>query len=150
MDIGSNTGVLLKAFKKNKIRIVGVDPATNICKIAIKKGIPTINSFFNKQSVNKIISKYGKPKIVTGTNVFAHVNDLNTFIKNIKKLIDKTKGIFVIEVPHFLHLMKFLAYDTVYHEHLSYITVKPLISFFKKFKLEIIDIKTEGYSRRVN
>ena len=141
VDIGSNTGVLLKAFKKNKIRIVGVDPATNICKIAIKKGIPTLNSFFNKQSVNKIISKYGKPKVVTGTNVFAHVNDLNTFIKNIKKLIDKTKGIFVIEVPHFLHLMKFLAYDTVYHEHLSYITVKPLISFFKKFKLEIIDIK---------
>ncbi len=141
VDIGSNTGVLLNAFKKNKLKVAGIDPAPNICKIAIKRGIPTINNFFNLSSVNKIIKKYGKAKIITGTNVFAHVHDLRTFIKNIKKLISNKKGIFVIEVPHFLHLIKYLAYDTVYHEHLSYITVKPLIIFFKKFKLEIIDIQ---------
>ncbi len=141
VDIGSNTGVLLQAFKKKKLKIAGIDPAANICKIANKRGIPTVNSFFNSYAVNKVLKKYGKAKVVTGTNVFAHVNDLNSFVKNIKKLLDKKKGIFVIEVPHFLHLIKYLEYDTIYHEHLSYITVKPLIRFFKKFNLEIIDVQ---------
>ena len=103
VDIGSNTGVLLSAFKKNKLKIMGIDPASNICKIAKKRGIPTINNFFNNDSVNKILKKHGKAKVVTGTNVFAHVNNLRLFIRNIKKLIHKKRGIFVIEVPHFLH-----------------------------------------------
>ena len=141
VDIGSNTGVLLQAFKKNKLKVAGIDPAANICKIANKRGIPTVNSFFNSYAVNKVLKKYGKAKVITGTNVFAHINDLNSFVKNIKKLLDKKKGIFVIEVPHFLHLIKYLEYDTIYHEHLSYITVKPLIRFFKKFNLEIIDVQ---------
>ena len=141
VDIGSNTGVLLSAFKKNRLRIIGVDPAPNICKIARKRNIPTINSFFNAKSVNTILKKYGKANIITGTNVFAHINNLDVFIKNIKKLINKKKGIFVIEVPHFLHLINNLEYDTIYHEHLSYITVVPLIKFLKKFNLEIINIQ---------
>jgi 2-polyprenyl-3-methyl-5-hydroxy-6-metoxy-1,4-benzoquinol methylase len=141
VDIGSNTGILLEAFKNNKLKIVGVDPAPNICKIANRKNIPTINNFFNKNVVTRILKKYGKAKIITGTNVFAHVNDLKLFLKNIKKLIDKKKGVFVIEVPYFLNLVKNLEYDTIYHEHLSYITVIPLIKFLKKFNLEIIDIQ---------
>ena len=141
VDIGSNTGILLEAFKNNKLKIVGVDPAPNICKIANRKNIPTINNFFNKNVVTRILKKYGKAKIITGTNVFAHVNDLKLFLKNIKKLIDKKKGVFAIEVPYFLNLVKNLEYDTIYHEHLSYITVIPLIKFLKKFNLEIIDIQ---------
>jgi len=141
VDIGSNTGILLEAFKNNKLKIVGVDPAANICKIANRRNIPTINSFFNKSVVTRILKKYGKAKIITGTNVFAHVNDLKIFLKNIKKLIDKKKGVFVIEVPYFLNLVKNLEYDTIYHEHLSYITIIPLIKFLKKFNLEIIDIQ---------
>ena len=141
VDIGSNTGILLEAFKNNKLKIAGVDPAANICKIANRRNIPTINSFFNKSVVTRILKKYGKAKIITGTNVFAHVNDLKIFLKNIKKLIDKKKGVFVIEVPYFLNLVKNLEYDTIYHEHLSYITIIPLIKFLKKFNLEIIDIQ---------
>ncbi len=141
VDIGSNTGVLLSAFKNENLKIVGVDPAPNICKIANKRGIPTINSFFNNSVVNKILKKYGNAKVITGTNVFAHVDDLTTFMKNIKKLMDKKKGIFIIEAPHFYHLINYLEYDTIYHEHLSYITVKPLIAFFKKINLEIIDVQ---------
>ena len=141
VDIGSNTGVLLNAFKKNKLKIVGVDPAPNICKIANKRGIPTINSFFNENTVKKILKKYGRAKIITGTNVFAHINNLDIFMKNIKKLIHKKEGVFVIEVPYFLHLVKSLEYDTIYHEHLSYITVIPLIKFLKKFDLQIINIQ---------
>ena len=140
VDIGSNTGVLLTGFKKNKCRIVGIDPAPNICKIARKRGIPTINSFFNKNAVNKVLKRFGKAKIITGTNVFAHINDLDMFIKNVQSLIDKKNGIFIIEVPHFLHLLRSLEYDTIYHEHLSYITLIPLIKFLRKFKLEIINV----------
>ena len=84
--------------------------------------------------------KSGKAKVITGTNVFAHINDLDSFMRNIKKLLDNDEGIFVIEAPHFLHLVKSLEYDTIYHEHLSYITVLPLIKFFKKFNFEIINI----------
>ena len=84
---------------------------------------------------------HGKAKIITGTNVFAHVHDLKLFLNNIKKLIDTTQGIFVIELPYFLNLMKNLEYDTIYHEHLSYITVIPLIKFLRKFNLEVIDIQ---------
>tara|TARA_Y100000310_G_scaffold329714_1_gene400073 strand:+ start:169 stop:1413 length:1245 start_codon:yes stop_codon:yes gene_type:complete len=141
VDIGSNTGVLLGAFKNNKLKIVGVDPAANICKIANRRDIPTINSFFNRSAVKRILKKYGKVKIITATNVFAHVNNLKLFLKNIKKLINKKEGVFVIEVPYFLNLVKNLEYDTIYHEHLSYITVIPLIKFLKKFNLEIIDIQ---------
>ena len=141
VDIGSNTGVLLRAFKNRKMKVIGVDPASNICRIANRSGIKTINSFFNLKVVNRINKQYGKAKVITGTNVFAHVDNLHTFVKNIKKLIHKKKGIFVIEAPHFLHLIKNLEYDTIYHEHLSYITVKPLINFFKRFGLEIINIQ---------
>ena len=74
VDIGSNTGVLLSAFKKNKLKIVGIDPASNICKIAIRRGIPTINNFFNKDSVHKILAKYG------GRDLVGKNNELSTDI----------------------------------------------------------------------
>lgn len=140
LDIGSNVGVLLSNFKKFKLNILGVDPAKNICKIANNRGIKTLNSFFNKKITNKILNQFGYPQIITGTNVFAHIDDLDEFFKNVNKILDKKKGILIIEVPHFLNLFKNLEYDTIYHEHLSYITVEPLIKYLKNFNLEIIDI----------
>ena len=83
----------------------------------------------------KFAKKNKKFKVITATNVFAHVDNLNEFMANIKRILDK-KGIFIIEAPHFLNLVKNLEYDTVYHEHLSYITVGPLISFFQKIQIE--------------
>jgi hypothetical protein len=141
IDIGSNVGTLLSGFKKYHLNILGIEPAFNICKIAKKNNIPTINSFFDKKTTKKINSKYKKPKIITATNVFAHVNNLKLFIKNIKNLLDKKKGVFIIESPHFYYLLKNLEYDTVYHEHLSYLTIKPLINFFNKFNMEIINVE---------
>ena len=141
VDIGSNVGTLLSAFKKNNLNAIGIEPAQNICKIANKKKLRSYNSFFNNKIVNKITKLYGKASVITATNVFAHVDNLDTFMINIKKLLDPKKGVFIIEVPHFLHLINHLEYDTIYHEHLSYITVKPLINFVKKFNFEIIDVK---------
>jgi hypothetical protein len=141
IDIGSNVGILLDAFKRNKIKVLGVDPAKNICKIANQKKIKTINSFFDSKVCHEILKIYGKAKVITGTNVFAHIDDLNKFFKNVKKIIDKKKGVFIIEVPYFLNLIKDLEYDTIYHEHLSYITIAPLIKFLKKINLEIFNIE---------
>ena len=141
VDIGSNVGVLLNFFKTVGTRVLGVDPAENICKIANKRGIKTLNGFFDRDISNLIKKKYGRAKIITGTNVFAHIDNLSELFKNIKKILDKKNGIFIIEVPHFLNLLKDLEYDTIYHEHLSYITVKPLIKFLKKRNLKIFRIE---------
>ncbi len=141
VDIGSNVGVLLNFFKTVGTKVLGVDPAENICKIANKRGIKTLNGFFDRDISNLIKKKYGRAKIITGTNVFAHIDDLSELFKNIKKILDKKDGIFIIEVPHFLNLLKDLEYDTIYHEHLSYITVKPLIKFLKKRNLKIFRIE---------
>jgi 2-polyprenyl-3-methyl-5-hydroxy-6-metoxy-1,4-benzoquinol methylase len=141
VDVGSNVGVLLKGFKDLGCEVLGIEPAPNICKIANKNKIKTINFFFGKEAVNYINSKKKKPKVITATNVFAHIDDLDEFVDNLKKIIDKKKGIFIIEAPHFLHLYNSLEYDTIYHEHLSYLTVEPLNKFFKKKGFEIIDVE---------
>ena len=141
VDIGSNVGVLLEGFKLKGLKINGVDPAPNICAIAEKRGVPTINDFFGKKAAEKIVASKGKASVITGTNVFAHVDDLNGFMEAIKQLIHDKKGIFVIEAPHLLHLVKNLEYDTIYHEHLSYISIEPLVPFFKKHGMEIIKVE---------
>jgi SAM-dependent methyltransferase len=141
IDIGSNVGVLLNSFKSLGTRVLGVDPASNICKIANKRKILTLNSFFDANICKLINKKYGKAKVITGTNVFAHIDDLAELFLNIKKILHRKDGIFVIEVPHFLNLLTDLEYDTIYHEHLSYITIQPLIKFLKKINLKIFRIE---------
>lgn len=140
VDVGSNVGILLKGFKKNGCKVLGIEPAKNICKIANKQKIKTINSFFDKKTVNQIVKRYSRAKVITATNVFAHVDNLDQFVDNVKNLIDKNKGIFIIEAPYFLDLYKNLEYDTIYHEHLSYLSIEPLKKFFNKKGLEIIDV----------
>lgn len=140
IDIGSNVGNLLTHFQKRNIGILGIDPASNICKIANKRKIKTINSFFNNSICLKILKKFGKAKIITGSNVFAHIDNLDDFFKNVKKILGY-KGVLIIEVPYFLNLIKNLEYDTIYHEHLSYITLLPLVKYLKKKGLKIFDVE---------
>ena len=140
VDVGSNVGNLLSHFKKIRIKTLGVDPAKNICQIANKRGIKTINSFFSQKICRKIKKKYGQAKIITGSNVFAHIDDLDEFFKSVKILL-KTDGALIVEVPYFLNLIKNLEYDTIYHEHLSYITLIPLIKYLNKKNLEIFDVE---------
>lgn len=145
LDIGSNVGTLLAAFKKKNLTVMGVDPAKNICNLANKNNIKTINSFFDKDFVKFLIKKKFYPKIITATNVFAHIDDLKGFAKNINFLLKKNNGVLIIEAPHFLELYKKLEYDTIYHEHLSYITIKPLKVFFEKNSLEIINVEKKDF-----
>ena len=140
IDIGSNVGNLLKHFKKRNIKVLGVDPATNICKIANKRKIKTLNSFFNSKITQKILKNFGKAKVITGSNVFAHIDNLDLFFKNVKKLLEN-QGVLIIEVPYFLNLIKNLEYDTIYHEHLSYITLIPLNKYLRKIGMQIFDVE---------
>ncbi|MBU2578330.1 class I SAM-dependent methyltransferase [Patescibacteria group bacterium] len=140
VDVGSNVGVLLESFRSNGTRILGVDPASNIVRIAEKRGIETLCEFFSMDVVERILADKGHATVVTGTNVFAHVDDLDSFILAVDKLLNE-RGVLIIEAPYFLKLVENFEYDTIYHEHLSYLSVKPLVRFFARFDMEIFEIQ---------
>ena len=149
IDIGSNDGNLLSNFKTNH-KVLGVTPE-KIGKIAIKKGIPTIIDYFNKKISSKIVKKYGKAKVITATNVFAHIDNINSIVKSILKTL-RSDGVFISESHYLLPLIQTVQYDTIYHEHLRYYSLESLNFLFKKHNLEIIDTKeipTHGGSIRV-
>ena len=128
IDIASNDGTLLSFFSARSIQVLGVEPSTT-AKIAEENGIPTINEFFDESIAGTVLEKYGKAKVITATNIFAHVTKLDSFIKGVKKLLTED-GIFVIESQYLLDIVKKLAYDTIYHEHLRYYGLKQLIQLF--------------------
>jgi len=149
IDIGSNDGNLLSNFKKNH-RVLGVTPE-NIGKIAIKKGIKTLIKYFDKKTSSYILKKFGKAKLITATNVFAHIENVNDLMKNILNVLDKD-GAFVTESHYLVTLIKKLQYDTIYHEHLRYYSLLSLKYLFEKYNLTIFHatkIPTHGGSIRV-
>jgi hypothetical protein len=137
-DIGSNVGVLLSGFKAEGTRILGVDPATNIVRIAEKNGIPTVAEFFSAELAAAIRREHGPAALVTATNCFAHVDNLDDFVLGLDRQLAKD-GVFILEAPHLLELVRSLEYDTIYHEHLSYLSLKPMIPFFRARGMEIFD-----------
>ncbi len=151
VDIGSNDGLLLKGFQKFKVKTIGIEPATNVAKIAEENGIETINDFFNDKSAKRIIKKKGHADVITANNVFAHINDINDVINNVKLLLKKD-GIFVIEVQYLVDTMEKMTFDNIYHEHLSYFTLTSLNYFFKKNGMEVFNVQrvdSHGGSLRV-
>jgi hypothetical protein len=140
IDIGSNAGVLLSGFQDKGMNVVGVDPSINVANIAREKGIHVIGKFFSSELAKKIKSEFGEASVITGTNVFAHIDDLNDFFTAADILLSD-KGVIVIEAPYLITLLDNLEYDTIYHEHLSYISLKPLNTFCKKIKMNVFDIE---------
>lgn len=137
IDIGSNDGTFLKNFTT---RIVGVDPAENVAKEANADGVPTVCDYFTAESAWKILNRHGQAKVITATNVFAHVNNLYDFMAGVNLLLQQN-GLFIIEVPHFLELYRGKQLDTVYHEHLSYFLTKPLSFLASRFNM--VNFKVE-------
>lgn len=151
IDIGSNDGILLKPFKELGVKILGVDPAVNIAKEATAQGLETLPEYFDQQLAAKILKKYGKADVITANNVFAHTNDITEMVKAVKILLDKN-GVFIIEFQYLLDILQKNLFDNIYHEHLSYYSLKPLLSFFKEQGMKIIDAKrvdTHGGSLRI-
>ncbi len=139
VDIGSNVGVLLDGFIKNGVyQHLGIDPAPNIVKKANENGIHTECDFFNSKTYDKYIGV--KASIVTATNVFAHVDDLNDFMLGIKKLL-KDDGVFIFESPSMFDLVQNMGWDSLYHEHLSYLSLTPVVKFIQKHGMEVFDVE---------
>jgi len=143
IDIGSNVGVLLSGFKSQGMRVLGVEPSSNVAKIAIKNGIDTISEFFSSKLALKICQQKGNASVITGTNVFAHIDDLNDFVKAADVLLTE-EGIIVIEAPYLVNMLDNLEYDTIYHEHLSYLSMKPMVKFFKRFRMDVFDAEMQS------
>lgn len=144
VDIGSNVGTFLGKFKENSQCIVrGVEPSKNISEIAEKNGITTINTFFSSEAV-KILNKTGKAKIISGTNVYNHIEDQVTFAKNIDALL-ADDGSAVFEVPYAGTLVDETSFDTIYLEHASYFFVTPLKKFWAKYGFTIHEISLNDY-----
>lgn len=144
VDIGSNDGTLLEMVRrKTGCRVVGVEPSLNIARLAKEKGIQTIQHFFGAEAVNEIL-RHGKAKIITATNVYNHITDLNDFMKNINAILAED-GMFMFEAPYLLTLVEKNAFDTVYLEHVSYFGLKPLVKFFKKFDFSVCHVWKNDY-----
>ena len=149
VDIGCSDGTLLNCFKKLGYKnVVGVEP-TNTYKFAKQKGIKTINEFFNTKSASKILKKYGKAKLITTTNVFAHTGELKEFILGVN-LILSNNGVFVIENHYLKDIIDKVQFDSFYHEHLRTYSLKSLIKLLNYYKLRIVDAyTTERYNGNI-
>ena len=150
IEIASNDGYLLQFFDK-KITVLGIEPAKNIAEIAEEKNIETLNEFFSYDLAKKLSNLRTKPDLIIGNNVFAHIPDINDFLKGLKILL-KNSGIITLEFPHLLELIRHKQFDTIYHEHLFYFSFIVVKEIFSSHKLEIFDVeklKTHGGSLRI-
>lgn len=151
VDIGSNDGTLLGFFKSAGMRVLGVDPAKTIAQRARDAGIETRTAFFTPELARDIRAEYGAAALVTANNVFAHADDLGAVVEGAKILL-AADGRFVFEVSYFVDVFEKTLFDTIYHEHLSYHTVAPLVAFFDDLGMTIVDVEridTHGGSIRV-
>ncbi len=149
IDVGSNDGVALKPFKDLKFKkILGIEPAKNLAKLANKNKIKTFNGFLNKKNLRKI--KKGAD-LILASNVFAHSDNLKEMAECMLKLLNKN-GVIIIEIQYLLNTLKDLTFDNIYHEHYNYWSLLSLTKFFKNFDLKIFNaekINTHGGSLRV-
>lgn len=140
VDIGSNDGSLLKAFKDKGLKVLGIEP-TAAAEDANNQGIRTIQGYFNEKIASLAAKKYGKAKIITMTNAFAHINNLFEIIKGIEIMLDDD-GIFVSESQYLLDMMQGLELDTIYHEHLRFYSLKPLLKLFSLTGFSLVEAET--------
>lgn len=151
-EIASNDGYLLQYFKKKNFCVLGVEPAVNVARVAIKsKKIPTVIKFFGLNNALAIKKKYGFQDLIICNNVLAHVPNIMDFVRGLKSLLSE-QGVVTIEFPHFYNLIKKVQFDTIYHEHFSYLSLTALKKLFEKFELNIFNVKkliTHGGSLRV-
>ena len=123
---------------------MGIDPSDNMCKLAKKKGIDSLNIFFNSRNVNMITKKYGKFDVLYGANVFNHIDDPKDFLLGCKKILKKS-GALILEVPDLESLFNSIGFDTIYHEHRQYFSKKSVNKIFKFLNLRIMSIENIDY-----
>jgi SAM-dependent methyltransferase len=151
VEIASNDGYLLQHFVRAGIPVLGVEPAANVAKVAVEKGIPTTVRFFGQETAREIARETGQADLLLGNNVLAHVPGLNDFVAGMKILL-KPGGVITMEFPHLYRLMERNQFDTIYHEHFSYFSFFTVEKVFAAHGLTIFDveeIETHGGSLRI-
>jgi SAM-dependent methyltransferase len=150
VEIASNDGYLLQFFHERQIPVLGIEPAANVAKVALQKGIPTLVEFFGVETATSLASD-SAADLLLGNNVLAHVPDLNDFVAGMKTLL-KPGGVITMEFPHLMRLVEENQWDTIYHEHFSYFSFLTVSSVFEKHGLRLFDVEklpTHGGSLRI-
>lgn len=150
-EIASNDGYLLQWFVQKGIPVLGIDPAANVAQAAKEKGVRTEVKFFGKKTAEKLAGKYGKADLLLGNNVLAHVPDINDFVAGMKKIL-KPNGVITMEFPHLQRLIEGNQFDTIYHEHFSYLSFVSVNRIFAHHGITLFDVEelpTHGGSLRI-
>lgn len=151
VEIASNDGYLLQYFNNKQIPVLGIEPTLNTAKVASDKGIETITEFFGVELAKKLAEQNKLADLLIGNNVLAHVPDINDFVGGLKIGL-KPDGIITMEFPHLVQLIENNQFDTIYHEHFSYLSLTTVKSIFEAHKLKLFDVeqvKTHGGSLRI-
>jgi hypothetical protein len=152
VEVASNDGYLLQHFVRKGIPVLGVEPAANVAAVAVSKGIPTLVKFFGEQTARELVSEGRQADLLCGANVLAQVPRPNDFVKGLQILL-KPRGVVTIEFPHLLRLMEGNQFDTIYHEHFSYFSLRSVESLFTRHDLTVFDVEelpTHGGSLRIH
>jgi SAM-dependent methyltransferase len=150
VELASNDGYLLQFFHERRIPVLGIEPAANVAKVALQKGIPTLVEFFGRDTASSLADE-SSADLLLGNNVLAHVPDLNDFVAGMKILLS-AGGVITMEFPHLLRLMQENQWDTIYHEHFSYFSLLTVSRVFQAHGLRLFDVEeipTHGGSLRI-
>lgn len=137
VDLGSNDGTMLEAFKSRGMSVLGVEPGTAVAKIANDAGVPTLNTFFTDETVRRIKAEHSAPALVTANYMYANIDDLHSFTKNVAELLDPA-GLFSVQTGYHPEQMKIKMFDYIYHEHFSYFTIQVLARLFEQCGLSLL------------
>lgn len=151
IELASNDGYLLQYFKEKNIPVLGIEPTQNTAAVAVAKGIETITDFFGVRLAKSLSATARKADLLLGNNVLAHVPDIVDFVAGMKIILNAT-GIITMEFPHLMQLVENNQFDTIYHEHFSYLSLYAVKNIFESQGLEIFDVEeipTHGGSLRV-
>ncbi|MDQ6751001.1 MAG: class I SAM-dependent methyltransferase [Actinomycetota bacterium] len=150
VELASNDGYLLQYFHERQIPVLGIEPAANVAKVALQKGIPTLVEFFGVEAAGTLVEQ-SQADLLIGNNVLAHVPDLNDFVAGMKILL-KPGGVITMEFPHLMRLVADNQFDTIYHEHFSYFSFQTVRRVFAAHGLRLFDVEeltTHGGSLRI-
>jgi SAM-dependent methyltransferase len=151
VEVASNDGYLLQYFVKRDVPVLGIEPAANVAKVAVGKGVPTLVRFFGTQLARELVADGRSADLVLGNNVLAQVPDLNDFVEGLKVLL-RPEGVLTLEFPHLLQLIQLNEFDTIYHEHFSYFSLLSTIRIMEAHGLKVFDVeelRSHGGSLRV-
>jgi SAM-dependent methyltransferase len=151
VEVASNDGYLLQYFVQRNVPVLGIEPAANVAKVAVEKGVPTLVRFFGVELARELAAEGRSADLVLGNNVLAQVPDLNDFVEGLKVLL-KPEGVLTLEFPHLLQLMELNEFDTIYHEHFSYFSLLTTVCILEAHGLKVFDVEelaSHGGSLRV-